>query len=32
MVPLQMAGYELARRRGLEPGVLQIASYVTTIE
>lgn len=32
MVPLQMTGYELARRRGLEPGVLQIASYVTTIE
>src|SRR5574341_1320467 len=32
MAPLQLVGYELARRRGLEPGVLKIASYITRTE
>jgi glucosamine--fructose-6-phosphate aminotransferase (isomerizing) len=32
MVPLQLAGYLLARRRGLEPGQLVISSYVTRVE
>jgi glucosamine--fructose-6-phosphate aminotransferase (isomerizing) len=32
MVPLQLVGYVLAKRRGLDPGVLQIATYVTTVE
>jgi glucosamine--fructose-6-phosphate aminotransferase (isomerizing) len=32
MVPLQLAGYSLARRLGLEPGKLTISTYVTTVE
>ncbi len=32
MVPLQLVGYSLAGRRGLEPGKLTISTYVTTVE
>lgn len=32
MVPLQLAGYLLAERRGIEPGKLVISTYVTTVE
>jgi len=32
MVPLQLAGYQLAKRRGIEPGKLVISTYVTTVE
>ena len=32
MVPLQLTGYQLARRRGLEPGKLITSSYITTVE
>ena len=32
MVPLQLIGYLLAQRRGLEPGKLTVSTYVTTEE
>ncbi len=32
MVPLQLVGYMLARRKGLEPGELLVCNYVTTVE
>ncbi len=32
MVPLQLTGYTLAKRRGLEPGKLVVSTYVTTVE
>jgi glucosamine--fructose-6-phosphate aminotransferase (isomerizing) len=32
MVPLQLAGYTLAERKEIEPGVLTIATYITAIE
>ncbi len=32
MVPLQLVGYSLAKRRGLEPGKLVVSTYVTTVE
>lgn len=32
MVPLQLVGYSLAKRRGLEPGKLIVSTYVTTVE
>jgi glucosamine--fructose-6-phosphate aminotransferase (isomerizing) len=32
MVPLQLAGYELAKQRGIEPGKLVVSTYVTTVE
>jgi glucosamine--fructose-6-phosphate aminotransferase (isomerizing) len=32
LVPMQLVGYSLARRRGLEPGKLTISTYVTTVE
>jgi glucosamine--fructose-6-phosphate aminotransferase (isomerizing) len=32
MVPLQLVGYLLAKRRGYEPGKLIISTYVTTVE
>ncbi|MGE5223838.1 MAG: SIS domain-containing protein [Omnitrophica WOR_2 bacterium] len=32
MVPLQLVGYALAKRRGLEPGKLVVSTYVTTVE
>lgn len=32
MVPLQLAGYELAKRRGIEPGKLVVSTYVTSVE
>ena len=32
MVPMQLAGYLLAKRYGLEPGKLIISTYVTSVE
>ncbi len=32
MVPMQLVGYLLARRLGLEPGKLLISTYVTSVE
>ncbi len=32
MVPLQLVGYSLAKRGGLEPGKLIVSTYVTTVE
>jgi glutamine---fructose-6-phosphate transaminase (isomerizing) len=32
MVPMQLVGYLLAKRRGFEPGKLLISTYVTTVE
>jgi glucosamine 6-phosphate synthetase-like amidotransferase/phosphosugar isomerase protein len=32
MVPLQLVGYNLAKRRGLEPGKLVVSTYVTIVE
>jgi glutamine---fructose-6-phosphate transaminase (isomerizing) len=32
MVPMQLVGYMLAKRRGLEPGKLLISTYVTSVE
>jgi glucosamine--fructose-6-phosphate aminotransferase (isomerizing) len=32
MVPMQLVGYLLAKRLGLEPGKLLISTYVTTVE
>jgi glucosamine--fructose-6-phosphate aminotransferase (isomerizing) len=32
MVPMQLVGYLLAKRRGFEPGKLVISTYVTTVE
>ncbi len=32
MAVLQLVGYLLAKRRGLEPGVLTVSTYVTTVE
>jgi glutamine---fructose-6-phosphate transaminase (isomerizing) len=32
MVPMQLVGYLMAKRRGLEPGKLLISTYVTTVE
>lgn len=32
MVPMQLVGYMLARRLGLEPGKLLISTYVTSVE
>lgn len=32
MVPLQLVGYALAKRRGFEPGKLVVSTYVTTVE
>ncbi len=32
MVPLQLIGYALAKRGGLEPGKLVVSTYITTVE
>lgn len=32
MVPMQLVGYQLAKRLGLEPGKLLISTYVTSVE
>ncbi len=32
MVPLQLIGYSLSVRKGLEPGKLVVSTYVTTVE